>query len=174
MSLDGTDYSVFEQELKGKRPLGPDGRRLKWNPKWYSHKFEGPGVRYETAINIQTGDIVWTYGPFPAGKWADTRIFNHKLRHNLEDDEMVEADSTYMGMPYDVRMPHNYVNVADQIAKSQALARHETIHRRFKQFGCLGSRFRHDLKLHKLMHQCCVSLVQLSISRREMIFYVYY
>ena len=95
VTVDGTDYSILEQPMKGKkRPKGKDGRRLKWNPKWYSHKYEGPGVRYETAVCIQTGDIVSIEGPFPAGSWPDSKIFNNKLRHMLLDDEMVEADST--------------------------------------------------------------------------------
>ena len=47
------------KERKKERKKRKDGRLLKWNPKWYSHKYEGPGVRYEAAINIQTGDIVY-------------------------------------------------------------------------------------------------------------------
>ena len=92
----------------------------------------------------------------------------------LLDDEMVEADSTYKGMPFDVRMPHNYVNKADFIAKGQAMARHEVIHRRLKQFGILENKFWHELKYHKIIHKACASLVQLSIDHNEMIFYVYY
>ena len=179
MSVDGTDYSVYEQPMNKRKKRkqqkkGKDGRLLKWNPKWYSHKYEGPGVRYETAVNIQSGDIVWINGPFPAGKWPDAKIFKHRLRSMLDDDEMVEADNTYKGMPYDVRLPNNYVNQADKVAKEQALARHETIHCRLKQFGILGSKFRHQLKYHKIIHKACASLVQLSIDHNKMIFYTYY
>ena len=144
--MDGTDYSIYEPSLPPGKPRlrGKDGRLLPWNPRWFSHKYNGPGVRYETAINIQTGDIVWTKGPFPAGSWSDNKIFQHRLLHMLDDDEMVEADGTYTGLPYAVRMPHNYVNKNDKIAKGHAMARHEDVHRRLKQFGCLGQRFRHD------------------------------
>ena len=69
VSVDGTDYSVNEQQLNPfKRPKrNKDGRCLKFDPKWWSHKFNGPAVRYKTAVNIQTGNLVWTHGPFPAG-----------------------------------------------------------------------------------------------------------
>lgn len=156
------------------RKRGKTGRKLTWNPKWYSHKFEGPGVRYETALNIQTGDIVWTKGPFPCAKWPDAKIFQYSLQHKLAEDEMVEADGTYRGMPYHVRMPHEWVTGADCIAKHQALARHETIHRRLKTFNVLGSKFRHDLTLHKIIHQACTALIQLSIEHGEMVWHIQY
>ena len=174
--MDGTDYSVLEPSLPAWKdpPRGKDGRRLTFNPKWFSHKFNGPGVRYETATNIQTGDIVWTNGPFPCGRWPDAVIFNHQLRHMLDDDEMVEADGTYKGMPYEVRMPFNYVSGADKWAKKHALARHEVIHRRLKQFGILGQTFRHDLYLHKVVFQSCAALTQLAIRNGEMNWNIYY
>ena len=105
---------------------------------------------------------------------AFAKIFNYKLRHMLEEDEMVEADGTYKGMPYDVRQPHEWVTGADCIAKHQALARHETIHRRLKTFSCLGNKFRHCLSLHKIIHQACTALVQLSIEHGEMAWYILY
>ncbi len=49
-SLDGTDFKCTEKEDF------PENRR------WYSHKFNGPGLRYEIALSIKTGDIVWAYG----------------------------------------------------------------------------------------------------------------
>jgi hypothetical protein len=49
VSVDGTDYAIREPSP--------------FNKKWYSHKMNGPGVRYEIAICIQTGVPVWTNGP---------------------------------------------------------------------------------------------------------------
>ena len=46
-----------------------------FNKKWYSHKSESAGLRYEIAICIQTGRMVWTKGPFPCGVWPDIKIF---------------------------------------------------------------------------------------------------
>ena len=65
---------------------------------FYSHKFKGPGLRYEVALSIQTGDIVWINGPFPAGAWPDINIFRHGLKWMLKEaGERCEADKGYRG-----------------------------------------------------------------------------
>jgi len=61
VSVDGTDFRIFN-----------------WKPfwsGWFSHKFKGPGVRYEVGLCIRTGDIVWINGPFPCGQYPDITIF---------------------------------------------------------------------------------------------------
>ena len=50
-SVDGTDCRIREPSP--------------FNPKWYSHKFHGPGLRYEIGICIRTGHLVWVHGLFP-------------------------------------------------------------------------------------------------------------
>ena len=47
VSVDGTDFRIAEQ---GKR--------------FYSHKFKKSGLRYDVAICIKSGDIVWVSGPY--------------------------------------------------------------------------------------------------------------
>jgi hypothetical protein len=57
--------------------------------KWYSHKYHG--IRYETATNIQTGDIVLTNGlSFRVESGLDTDL-QHESQH-IGFDEMVEAN----------------------------------------------------------------------------------
>ena len=63
---DGTDFRIYEPQPFSK--------------KWFSNKFNGPGLQYEVAINIQTGDIVWINGPYKCGAWTDIKIFRHKLK----------------------------------------------------------------------------------------------
>ena len=46
-----------------------------FSPVWYSHKFDGPALRYELGVCIQTGWICWLAGPFPAGDFPDQEIF---------------------------------------------------------------------------------------------------
>ena len=53
VTLDGTDCPINEP--------------VPFNPKYYSHKFKGPGLKYELGICIQTGWICWWNGPFPCG-----------------------------------------------------------------------------------------------------------
>jgi hypothetical protein len=130
VSVDGTDYLIYE-------PGNPTGhfwtdRRVNLvtcNPKWYLHKFKGSGVGYEIAVCIQTGDIVWCYGPFPCGRWPNKKIFNHKLKDMLDNDEMVEADKNYRGSPFHCRTPYAYQSAADKKAKQEVPVRHEKINR---------------------------------------------
>lgn len=61
VTVDGTDCQIFEP-----RPF---------SKQWYSHKFKKAGVRYEVAVCIQTGWIVWINGPYPCGAWPDIKIF---------------------------------------------------------------------------------------------------
>ena len=83
MTVDGTDFRIQQPHP--------------FNKKWYSHKFKGPGLRYEVAVCIQTGDVVWINGPFPCGKWPDLKIFQLRLKHMLGPEEKVEADDGYRG-----------------------------------------------------------------------------
>ena len=78
VTVDGTDFRIQEP--------------IPFNPKWYSHKFKGPGLRYEVAICIKTGWIVWVNGPFPAGEWSDRKIAQAGINHHLDDNECYVGD----------------------------------------------------------------------------------
>eukprot|EP00171_Calliarthron_tuberculosum_P006568 IDg6568t1 len=70
VSVDGTDFRICEP--------------TPFCPSWYSHKFKGPGLRYEVALAIETGEIVWVHGPFQAGAFNDVAIFRVGLKKALE------------------------------------------------------------------------------------------
>ena len=78
VTVDGTDCPIQEP--------------IPFSKKWYSHKFKKAGLRYEVAVNIKTGDIVWINGPFPCGSWNDIKIFRCNLKLLIPPGEMVEAD----------------------------------------------------------------------------------
>jgi len=63
----------------------------------YSKKHNGPGIKYEIGVCIRTGHIVWINGPFKAGELNDLGVFELELQRQLEDWEMVEVDSGYLG-----------------------------------------------------------------------------
>ena len=46
---------------------------------------------------------------------------------------------------------------------SQVRTRHETVNKRFKQFGVLGQRFRHRLRKHGISFTAVANLAQLMI-----------
>jgi hypothetical protein len=161
VTIDGTDFRIEEP--------------TPFSSNWFSHKFNGPGVRYEVAICIQTGDIVWINGPFKAGKWSDMKIFRRSLKQKLAPGEMVEADNGYRGEPYHVRTADGFVSRADDSrAKWKARNRHETINRRLKQWGCLKQVWRHDLGLHKTAFGAVAVVTQLAFENGEPPFQVRY
>lgn len=156
MTVDGTDFRIEQPSPFSKR--------------WYSHKFKAPGLRYEVAVSILGGDIVWTNGPFPCGAWPDISIFRSGLMEKLLPMEMVEADRGYRGQPDKVRTPDDYRSSAERDLKKLARARHETVNRRFKQFNVLKLHYRHNLQSHQQVFRAAVVLTQLSIKNGEVLF----
>lgn len=99
-----------------------------------SYKLIGAGVRYEIAISITSGRIVWANGPFRCGEYSDLKIFREGLKRRLEIHEFVIADNGY----HDERCitpPH--ANHLLRKILSEIRARHETVNRRMKQFKVL-------------------------------------
>ena len=83
MTVDGTDFWIPEPSP--------------FDRKWFSHKFNHAALRYEMALCIQTGWIVWTNGPFCAGSHSDVKIFRAGLKRELDLYECVEVDRGYVG-----------------------------------------------------------------------------
>jgi hypothetical protein len=151
VSVDGTDFRIFNI-----KPF--------WTG-WFSHKFKGPGLRYEVALNIMTGDIVWINGPFPCGRYPDITIFRSALMHELQPGEKVEADLGYRGERTKVRLP-----VPGDDIQQRVRSRHETVNRRFKQFICLNRVFRHDLGKHGSVFGAIAVITQLEIENGDKLF----
>ena len=76
---------------------GADSRTVESGRKFYSHKYKKSAFRYEVALCIKTGWIVWINGPYEAGSWPDINIFRDSLKSHLEENERVEADDGYRG-----------------------------------------------------------------------------
>lgn len=157
VSIDGTDFQI---EKSGKR--------------WYSHKFKKPGVRYEVGVAILTGDIVWVKGPLPCGEWPDIKIFRAALVHYLDPDERVEADDGYIGeAPVHTKTPNMFTRKKEKLEmQARVRNRHETVNKRFKQWGCLNQRFRHGVEQHSACFRAVAVLTQLSLEFGEPLFSV--
>ena len=157
VSVDATDCRVEEH-----------GRQ------WYSHKFKASGVRYEIAVSIKNGDIVWLKGPLPCGEWPDINIFRDALIHYLDENERVEADNGYQGeAPTHVKCPNMFTRKEENLAMQQRVRnRHETVNKRFKQWGCIKERFRHGTEKHSACFRAVAVLTQLAIEFGEPLFSV--
>lgn len=159
LSVDGTDFQISES-----------GRQF------YSFKFKKSALRYEVALNIKNGWICWIHGPFAPKKWPDINIFRCSLKSYLEEGERVEADDGYVGeAPCRVKCPKSISNDRSKLPmQGRARSRQETVNKRFKQFGCLSKRFRHDTTQHSVCFRAVVALTQLSIMNLEPLFEVEY
>jgi hypothetical protein len=147
VSIDGTDFEIYQ-----------------WQPfwtGWYSHKFKGPGLRYEVGLCILTGDIVWIHGPFPCGRWPDLKIFRSALKNALPPGEKVVANLGYRGKPAHIITPSGDGTEQEGLV----YGRHETVlvNRRFKHWNILQRVFRHDVYKHQpvglIQHKDTVALL---------------
>lgn len=173
VTVDGTDFRV--KLVKGF-----------WK-KYWSHKFHSPGLRYEVAISIAMGEIVHINGPFPCGEYNDIKIFRMGLKKKLKlGVERVEADDGYMGERFFVERPkdgcmHHKIQgfglnqpcpgCMQHFSKQRIRSRQETCNKRFKQWGILNQRYRHDLKFHGSVFTAIATITQIDIRSGKGLFY---
>ena len=123
-----------------------------FDPKWYSHKFRGPGLRYEVGLCIRTGHIVWAHGGLPCGEWPDLKLARDVFIYRLLPGEKALADKGY-------RDDNFFENPNGDPHKKIILARHETVNARIKQFRCMRSTFRYALYLHPCFYHAVDAVV---------------
>ena len=155
LSVDGVDFEI-------KEPGYTNGTEDEYRM-WYSHKFSGPGLRYEIGVCIQTGEIVWVAGPFPPGQFTDLMIFDLGLKQELDVGEMVEVDAGYLG-PGPVRTPDDYNGNLDwKYMKGKVRARHEQINSCIKQYKILSEKFRYSMMKHAKIVNAVIAIVNSEI-----------
>jgi hypothetical protein len=145
--------------------------------KFHSHKYKfGSAIRYEVAVCILSGDLVWVNGPFEPGIWNDLAIFRNALLTELDEGERVEADDGYRGeSPRFVKCPASIGSRKDmETAAAFVRRRHETINNRFKQWGILKQVYRGDVAKHGTSFRVCAIITQLAIQNGEKLFQVDY
>ena len=155
MSIDGTDCRIMEP--------------MPFNEKWYSHKFKGPGLRYEVGVALN-GSIVWIHGGFPCGEWSDVKIARDAVLELLDEGEKVLADGGYKG---DSRIV-TPSGVNDQLSRIRSIcrARHEAVNARLKNFNILSCRYRHALVKHPMCFYAVANIVQADLLINNRLFKV--
>ena len=68
-SLDATDFRIREPSP--------------FSPMWWSFKFNAAALRYEIALEVDSGYVVWAYGGFPPGPNRDVDIAKKKFIKKL-------------------------------------------------------------------------------------------
>jgi hypothetical protein len=150
-----------------------------FNPEMYSEKFNGPGLKYEVAVCIKTGHIVWINGPFLASINDFTVFIHHGLGQAITQEEGVEVDSGYLG---DNRFmqPHMGISSKERKQKAVVRGRQEGVNGRLKVYSVLRTHFHHYeagpnsrnemMAKHKLCFEAVAVITQLKISTGEPIF----
>lgn len=146
VSLDGTDFLIQEP--------------TPFSPKWWSHKLNHAGLRYEVGICIRTGHIVWAYGGKPCGEWSDLTLARHAYIYAVEENEKTLADKGYMDREYFVNSRYYPESARTQ---KQIMARHESVNSRLKQFGVLRNAYRHSVESHPTCFMAVANIVQVSL-----------
>lgn len=125
-----------------------------------------PGLRYEIALCILTGEICWVNGPWPCGLYNDWKIFNEcGLRSFLEEHERVEADNGYKaGDPEVVKTPNGVFHPEEKKEiRNRVRARQETVNSRFKNWKILSERFRHKIEDHSKVFNSIAVITQFEL-----------
>ena len=149
VTLDGTDC--------------PINCPMPFDKKWYSYKFRDSGLRYEVAVCINTGYIVWYYGPFPCGMANDVSIYRMGLKQLLTPGERILADKGYRG-ELQILTPDDAEDDWHRRAMALARTRHETINGRFKNWKVLSTKFRHPREKHHLCFEAVLAVTQMEIA----------
>ena len=156
MSVDGTDCEIREP-----RPF---------ENVWYSHKSNGPAVRYEVGVSFVSSDIVWIRGPYPAGSHDERSIARLPggLYESLLAGEWVVGDKGYRAAMDPVISPDMDPNGL----YARARARHEACNARIKKWKVLDSPFRtpHDLGFHESCFWAVCTMVQIEFNGGRALF----
>mmetsp|Transcript_5759 Transcript_5759/g.13556 ORF Transcript_5759/g.13556 Transcript_5759/m.13556 type:complete len:209 (-) Transcript_5759:54-680(-) len=148
VTVDGTDFWTVEY--------------LPFTKDRYSHKFGGPGLRYEVAISIKTGYIVHINGPFLPGAWPDLKIAREQLHYMLPEGELYLADCGYSARDAP-SITKNDIAPWERRRMGILMARHETINTRFKKWKILKHQFRHQEELHGPVFTAIAVITQMEI-----------
>jgi len=153
ITVDGTDFKIKEP-----RPF---------SPAWYSHKFNGPAVRYEVGICIATGWIVWFNGPYKPGDYPDLKLAQECGLHEcLDEDERYIADGTYTCNQ--ALIPHDIANHYESVYMQWCRTRHEATNKLFKLFKVVCNKFERSPFKHGLFVHAIAQIVQLGIMTGQM------
>jgi len=79
--------------------------------------------------------------------------------------EKVEADGGYRGQSDKVWTPGMIASLVDQKAQENARARQETVNKRFKQWGCLGQVYGHEVDDHHRLFTAVAVCTQICLKK---------
>lgn len=126
------------------------------------------GLRYEIALSLRKGEIVWVSGGYPCGAYPDLKLARELFVDFLDPGERAMADEGYKDATHFL-LP----DISNNKRHKYIMSRHETINKRIKQFRVLSEAYRHDIASHKLCFHAVVNLTQLVIKNEEPLFSIF-
>jgi hypothetical protein len=141
-----------------------------FNPQYFSHKFKSAGLAYEIVIDIYSQRILWINGPFPAGTHNDLKMFRDRLQEMIPPGHKLLGDKLYRVAKISDKVATRNEDDDDEVKrlKRRALARHETVNGRLKNFAILRDFRVHKNKLskHRDAFEACCVITQYNIEIR--------
>lgn len=159
ISVDGVHCKVNE-------PIHPVYSK---NPKYYSHKSNGPALDYELGISVFDNKLVWMKGPKPAAT-HDITVYREALKNKIPAGKRAIGDNGYRGEPNTISAPNSHDSKELRRFKSRARARHESFNARIKNFKCLSERFRHGIDKHRICFEAVCVIVQYQLENGSPLF----
>ena len=139
LSVDGTDCPINEPR-RGTHGI---------DPRYYSHKLNSAGLRYQLITAASDGAPLGLSGPYPAGRWPDLRIYRHSIKRELLPEEKVIVDGGYRDQADSHLLNANALNSeAERALFARVRCRHEVLNGRFKSWSVMSDRYRHSLESH--------------------------
>lgn len=123
-------------------------------------------MRYELALNIRTGLIVWVHGGYPCGEYSDLKLAREAFVLCLDDGERALADKGYKDENF---ILPTAINTAEH---NLIMARHETINKRLRQFQILKQEFRNDITKHPMVLHAVANVTQIMLMNGHPLFSV--
>ncbi|CAJ1928658.1 unnamed protein product [Cylindrotheca closterium] len=149
VTVDGTDFRSPEYSP--------------FNPGRLSHKFDGPGFRYEVVIAVATGLICSINGPFICGEWPDIKIARNHLHEILPQGEYYLADAGYR-CQHSPSITKFDIPDHERETMDELMAYHENINGKFKDWRIMSDRFRNSEEKHGGAFFAVAVLTQLEIA----------
>jgi hypothetical protein len=159
-------YTIIDAtECIIQRPSDPDLQRYMFSSKKKRH-----GLKYEIAVRISDGRIVWIKGPCAARIHDLAFHYQCGLQQHLQVGENMLGDKGYQGASHIVvpwKKPRGQELNAMQVAFNRLVGSARIIVEhaigRIKNFLCLRTPWRHALHLHPIAFSVCAQIAQIGM-----------
>lgn len=161
MTVDGT-------HCKANEPTHPESSM---DEKYFPHKHKNSGLSYELGIHLCESKLIWTNGPFPAGRNDNGNFSQGRLKDKLESiGKKALGDKGHNGQ-HRVCSTFNAFDDPDvKKFKSRAQMRHEQFNGMLKEFSCLDNCFRHGEHKFKVCFEAAAVVCQHRMDNGEKLF----